>query len=390
MANPSSPEQTLLLTPPDDFHLHVRDGAILETTVIATASRFRRAIIMPNLKPPVVTTGQALQYRERILSALKASPVADAYALQFEPLMTLYLTDRMQPEEIQRAKESGVVFAVKLYPAGATTNSENGVTDMLKVYPVLREMAKCGLPLLIHGEVTDQSVDIFDREAAFIPQIRALVAEIPTLRVVMEHITTRDAVDFVSSAPPHVAATITAHHLLYNRNALFKGGLCPHMYCLPVLKHEEHRKALLAAVASGSPKFFAGTDSAPHARETKEASCGCAGCYTAFAAVELYAESFDEVGALDKLPAFLCEHGADFYGLPRNNARSRDRLALRRQTQRVPPAFPMRVGDVRSELVPLRAGDLLQWTAVPVPATSGAPADADADAATVASASAAP
>ena len=338
----------LTLTRPDDWHLHLRDGAALAAVVGHTARQFGRAIVMPNLKPPVTTVAQAAAYRERILAALPAGST-------FQPLMTLYLTDNTPPAEITQAVQSGVVHAVKLYPAGATTNSDAGLTAIEKAYPVLEAMAEHGLPLLVHGEVTDPRIDLFDREKVFIDTVLApLIARYPTLRVVMEHITTADAARFVAEAPANVAATLTAHHLLYNRNAIFQGGVRPHFYCLPVLKRESHREALLAAATSGNPKFFLGTDSAPHARQTKEAACGCAGCYTAHAAIELYAEAFEQAGALDRLEAFASFHGPDWYGLPRNT----DRITLVRETWTAPESYPYLPDDT---LVPLRAGEAFHW-----------------------------
>lgn len=338
---------TLTLTRPDDWHLHVRDGAALRAVVPHSARQFARAIIMPNLRSPVTTTEQALAYWNRILAA-----VPDEFV--FQPLMTLYLTDHTSPDEIVRASESDHVVACKLYPAGATTNADSGVTALDQIYSVLETMQRRGLPLLIHGEVTDPAVDVFDREAVFIDQVLTPLAwDFPELRIVLEHITTQDAVDYVQDAPATVAATLTAHHLLYNRNAIFQGGIRPHSYCLPILKRERHRQALIQAATSGNPKFFLGTDSAPHPRLGKEAACGCAGCYTAYAALELYAEVFAAAGALDKLEAFASFHGADFYGLPRNTGT----VTLRRQPMPVPESFPFGV----EELVPLRAGELLEW-----------------------------
>jgi dihydroorotase len=335
------------ITRPDDWHLHLRDGAALAAVLPHTARQFARAIVMPNLKPPVTTVAEAKAYRQRILAALPAG-------VAFEPLMTLYLTDRTAPEEIARAVESGFVKAVKLYPAGATTNSDAGVTAIEKTYATLAEMEKRGLPLLVHGEATDPAVDVFDREAVYIDTVLApLLKRFPALKVVMEHITTQDAVAFVSAQPANIGATITAHHLLYNRNAIFQGGVRPHYYCLPVLKRETHRRALVGAATSGNRKFFLGTDSAPHAQHTKEAACGCAGCYTAHAAIELYAEAFEQAGALDKLEAFASFHGPDFYGLPRNGSR----VVLRRETWTVPASYPF--GE--QALVPLRAGEPLAW-----------------------------
>ena len=338
----------ITITRPDDWHLHLRDGAALAAVLPHTARQFARAIVMPNLKPPVTTVDQAAAYRERILAALPAG-------MDFEPLMTLYLTDNTPPVEIAKAAASGFVKAVKLYPAGATTNSDAGLTDIRKADETLAEMARLGLPLLVHGEVTDPAVDLFDREKVFIDTVLApLLQRLPTLRVVMEHITTRDAADFVANSPSTVAATITAHHLLYNRNAIFLGGVRPHWYCLPVLKRETHREALVAAAISGNPKFFLGTDSAPHAKSTKEAACGCAGCYTAYAALELYAEAFEQAGALDRLEAFASFHGPDWYGLPRNTGT----VTLAREAWTVPAAYPYLAGD---DIVPLRAGEQLSW-----------------------------
>ncbi|WP_114152439.1 dihydroorotase [Chromobacterium haemolyticum] len=339
--------QTLTLIRPDDWHLHLRDGAALAAVLPDTCRQMGRAIIMPNLKPPVTTVDAAAAYRERILAARPAGS-------RFEPLMTLYLTDNTSPAEIRKAKASGFVHAVKLYPAGATTNSDFGVSDVNKAMPALETMAETGLPLLVHGEVTDPAIDVFDREAAFIEQVfQPLLAKLPSLRVVFEHITTRDAAEYVAAAPDNVAATITAHHLLMNRNALFVGGIRPHHYCLPVLKRELHRQALLKAATSGSAKFFLGTDSAPHARHAKESSCGCAGMYTANAAIELYAEAFEAAGALDKLEAFASLNGPAFYRLPAN----KERVTLAKQAWTVPDALPYD-GDA---LVPLRAGESMAW-----------------------------
>ena len=338
---------TLTITRPDDWHLHLRDGATMRAVLPDTARQFGRAIVMPNLRPPVTTTAMAQEYRERILAALPAG-------LRFEPLMTLYLTDNTSPEEIENAKASGFVHGVKLYPAGATTNSDSGVTDLAKCRLALAAMEKHGVPLLVHAEVTDAEVDVFDREKVFIDRhMIPLTRDFPALKVVFEHITTRDAAQFVAEAPVTIGATITAHHLLMNRNALFSGGIRPHHYCLPVLKREEHRQALVAAAISGSPKFFLGTDSAPHARSAKEAACGCAGMYTAHAAIELYAEAFEAVGALDKLEAFASFNGADFYGLPRNT----EQVTLLRAPWQVPETLPF--GD--DVLVPLRAGQSIVW-----------------------------
>ncbi len=337
----------LTITRPDDWHLHLRDGEALKAVLPDTARRFGRAIVMPNLRPPVTTTDLAAAYRERVLAALPAG-------MQFEPLMTLYLTDNTSAEEIARAKASGFVHGVKLYPAGATTNSDSGVSSLGKCAAALAAMEKHGVPLLVHAEVTDADVDVFDREKVFIDRhMIPLVKDFPGLKVVFEHITTRDAAEFVTGAPAHIGATITAHHLLMNRNAMFTGGIRPHHYCLPVLKHEEHRKALVAAAVSGSPKFFLGTDSAPHAKSAKEAACGCAGMYTAHAAIELYAEAFDQAGALDRLEAFSSFYGADFYGLPRNSGQ----ITLSRESWTVPDSLPFG-SDV---LVPLRAGQSVAW-----------------------------
>jgi len=339
--------QTLTLTRPDDWHLHLRDGAALATVVPHTARQFARAIVMPNLKPPVTTVAQAAAYRERILGAVPQG-------LTFAPLMTLYLTDNTPAAEIDRAKASGIVHAVKYYPAGATTNSDSGVTDIGKSFAVLARMEDLGLPLLVHGEVTDAEVDIFDRERVFIERVLApMLQRFPRLRLVLEHITTLEGIAFVEATGPNVGGTLTAHHLLMNRNALLAGGVRPHHYCLPVLKRETHRRALLKAAVSGNPKFFLGTDSAPHARNAKEAACGCAGCYTALSALELYAEAFEAAGALDRLEAFAGFHGADFYGLPRNSGT----ITLERTDWRVPDSLPF--GD--DALVPLRAGETLSW-----------------------------
>jgi dihydroorotase len=337
----------LTLIRPDDWHLHLRDGPAMASVVGHTARQFARAIVMPNLRPPVVTTAQALAYRDRIRAALPAgSP--------FEPLMTLYLTDNTRPEEMAVARASGAVAACKLYPAGATTNSESGVTDLERIYPVLAAMAEQGLPLLVHGEVTDAAVDIFDREARFIDErLGPIVAAFPRLKVVFEHVTTQEAVAFVRQGPDNLGATITPHHLLYNRNALLAGGIRPHYYCLPVLKRERHRLALVEAATSGHPRFFLGTDSAPHPQREKESACGCAGAYSAHAALEIYAEVFEEAGALGRLEGFASHHGADFYGLPRNTGT----LTLRREPWRVPESYPL--GEER--VIPLRAGESLAW-----------------------------
>lgn len=337
----------LTLTRPDDWHLHLRDDAYLRTTVAHAARQFRRAIVMPNLNPPVTTCEQAAVYRARILAAVPPDT-------RFEPLMTLYLTDNTPSAEIHRAKASGIVYAVKLYPAGATTNSDAGVTRLEHTYSALQAMQEVGLPLLVHGEVTDPDVDIFDRERVFIErQLIPLVERFPALHIVFEHITTQEAADYVLTAPPRIAATITAHHLLLNRNHMLAGGIRPHHYCLPVLKRERDRAALLRAATSGNPKFFLGTDSAPHTRATKETACGCAGIYTAHAAMELYAEAFEAAGALDKLEGFASFHGADFYGLPRNIGT----LTLVKKTQDVPAFFPF--GE--ETVIPLRAGGKTIW-----------------------------
>ncbi len=339
--------QELTIRQPDDWHLHLRDGDMLACVLPDTARRFGRAIVMPNLKPPVRTTADASAYRERILAVRPAGSC-------FEPLMTLYLTDNTQPDEILRAQASGFVHAVKYYPAGATTHSDAGLTDIVRGDNVFAAMQDCGMPLLIHGEVTDPAVDVFDREAVFIQRhLIPLMQRFPRLRIVLEHITTRQAVEFITHGPENLAATITPHHLLYNRNALFRGGLRPHHYCLPVLKREEHRQALVLAATSGNPRFFLGTDSAPHPRQDKESACGCAGIYSAHAAVELYAEAFESAGALDRLEDFASRFGAEFYRLPLN----RNELTLVRQPRSVPDIWP----DERGPLVPLRAGELLQW-----------------------------
>ncbi len=343
---------SITITRPDDWHLHLRDGEQLRAVLPHTAKQFARAIIMPNLKPPVVTTDMALAYRARILAALPA-------ALQsgFEPLMTLYLTDNTPPAEIIRAKESGVVHGVKLYPAGATTNSDAGVTDIARCYAALETMEKSNLPLLVHGEVTDPDVDVFDKEKVFIDRILApLTQRFPNLRIVFEHVTTRDAVAFVTEASRQVAATITAHHLLLNRNAIFQGGIRPHYFCLPVLKREIHRQALLEAATSSNPKFFLGTDSAPHAQTSKENACGCAGIFTAHAAIELYATAFEQAGALDKLGAFASFYGADFYQLPRNI----DYITLNKEKWDVPKQYEF-AGE---KLIPLYAETSLGWKMV--------------------------
>ena len=344
-----TPTSTLTLIRPDDWHVHLRDGAALATVVPDTARQFARAIVMPNLKPPVTTAAQALAYAARIRAAVPAG-------VDFEPLMTLYLTDRLPPDEIVRARDAGVV-AVKLYPAGATTNSDAGVTDLRHTRPTLEAMQRLGLPLLVHGEVTDPAIDLFDREAVFIDtQLIPLRRDFPELKIVFEHITTREAAQYVAEAGAHTAATITAHHLLYNRNALFTGGVRPHYYCLPVLKRETHRLALVAAATSGSDRFFLGTDSAPHPAHLKEHASGCAGCYTALSAIELYAEAFEAAGALERLEGFASFHGPDFYGLPRNT----DRITLRRESWTLPESLPF--GE--AQLKPLRGGETLAWRLV--------------------------
>jgi dihydroorotase len=345
--------QEIEITRPDDWHLHLRDGAALGLTVNATARVFRRAIVMPNLRPPVLTAADALAYRDRILAALDPRTACAG----FEPLMTLYLTDRTDPAEIARARASGGVHAVKLYPAGATTHSDAGVTSVARVHGVLEAMQREGLPLLVHGEVTDTAVDVFDREKVFIDRVLApLLGDFPALRVVFEHITTAEAAAFVAEGPTTLAATITPHHLLYNRNHLLAGAVRPHFFCLPVLKRNTHQQALLAAATSGSPRFFLGTDSAPHARHAKECAAGCAGIYSAHAAIELYAEAFAAHGALARLEGFASHFGADFYGLPRN----RDRIRLRRQAWTAPACFAL--GE--EELVPMRAGEPVGWRLV--------------------------
>ena len=342
-----SNQSTLTLIRPDDWHVHLRDGVVLADVVPHTAAQFARAIVMPNLKPPVITTAMAAGYRDRILAAVPQG-------MKFEPLMTLYLTDNTPPDEIRRATESGFVKGVKLYPAGATTNSDAGVTDIQRCMRTLEVMQETGLPLLIHGEVTDHEVDVFDREAAFIDRIlQPLRKSLPALRVVFEHITTKDAVDYVRDADCDIAATITAHHLMYNRNAIFQGGIRPHYYCLPILKREVHRQALVDAATSGSPRFFLGTDSAPHPKGLKEHACGCAGCYTALHAMELYAEVFEAVNALDKLEGFASLFGPDFYRLPRNT----EQVTLQKREWVIPDELTL--GD--TVLVPLDAGRALGW-----------------------------
>ena len=342
--------QRITFTCPDDWHVHLRDGGEMRAVVADTVRRFARAIVMPNLKPPLTTTKMATAYRSRILSALPKRS-------KFEPLMTLYLTDKTSPREIVKAKQSNIIHGVKYYPAGATTYSDSGVTDLKKCTAALEEMQKQDLPLLVHGEVTDPEVDVFDREKVLIERVLLpLTQRFPRLRIVFEHITTREAVEYVKSAPDNIAATITVHHLLLNRSAMFSGGLRPHHYCLPVLKREMHRQALIKEATSGNPKFFLGSDSAPHSKNTKEAECGCAGIYTAHAAIELYAEAFEQAGALDKLEAFASFHGADFYRLPRNP----DEITIARRSWKVP--CTLRFG--KESLVPLRAGETIGWQLV--------------------------
>ncbi|WP_077729579.1 dihydroorotase [Methylocaldum sp. 14B] len=342
--------QRLTITCPDDWHLHLRDGAAMRDVLPDSARQFSRAVIMPNLKPPVTTVADALAYRRRILEALPGG-------LEFDPLMTLYLTEGTSPEEIRRVAEEPEIVALKLYPAGATTHSEAGVATLEKIYPVFEAMERYDVPLLVHGEVTDAEVDIFDREKAFIDRhLTAIASRFPALRIVLEHVTTRDGVQFVQDGGPNIAATITAHHLLYNRNALLAGGVRPHFYCLPVLKRETHRLALVEAATSGNPNFFLGTDSAPHPRSQKESVCGCAGCYTARGALELYATVFESAGALDKLEAFASFNGPDFYRLPRNQAK----IAIEKSEWKMPEAIPF--GD--DTLVPLRAGETIGWRVV--------------------------
>lgn len=337
----------LTITRPDDWHLHLRDNEFLTQTVPASARYFGRAIIMPNLVPPVTTMDDAIAYQKRIVQATPASS-------RFKPLMTLYLTDNTTPDDIQNAVDSKVVVACKLYPAGATTNSDSGVTDINRIKPTLEKMAELGLPLLIHGEVTTDDIDIFDREKIFIETtLEPLVNSIPSLKIVLEHITTKQAVEFVTQAPSRVAATITPHHLAYNRNHMLVGGIRPHFYCLPILKRNEHQAALQQAATSGNPKFFLGTDSAPHAQDKKETACGCAGCYSAFAAIELYAETFEALDALDKLEGFASHFGPDFYGLPRNE----DTITLVKSEWQAPESLEF--GD--TQVIPLRAGTTLNW-----------------------------
>ena len=336
--------QELTITRPDDWHLHLRDGEMLKAVLPDTAKQFARAIVMPNLKPPVRTVDEASAYRDRILAAIPDG-------MSFEPLMTLYLTDNTTPDEIAKAKESGFVKAVKYYPAGATTNSDSGVSDILKVTDALQAMESVGLPLLLHGEVTSADIDMFDREAVFIESIlKPLIEKMPSLRIVLEHITTQQAAEFVTESPDHIGATLTPQHLLYNRNAMFQGGIRPHYYCLPILKREAHREALVAAATSGNKKFFLGTDSAPHVTGAKEASCGCAGIYSAHAAIEFYAEAFEKASALDKLEGFASHFGPDFYGLPRNT----DQITLVKEEHTVSATHPAGV-------TPLRANETLGW-----------------------------
>jgi len=342
----SAPDE-LTLTQPDDWHLHLRDGAAMASVIGHTARQFARAIVMPNLKPPVTTAAQALAYRERLRAALPADS-------DFRPLMTLYLTDHTRPKEIAAAKASGAVYACKLYPAGATTNSQDGVTDLRRLDPVFAAMREAGLPLLVHGEVTDPEVDIFDRERRFMDErLAPIVARVPGLKVVFEHITTADAAAFVQTGPDTLAATLTPHHLLYNRNAMLVGGIRPHFYCLPILKRERHRLALVEAAVSGHPRFFLGTDSAPHPVDDKESACGCAGAYSAHAALELYAQVFEQAGALDRLEGFASHFGPDFYGMPRNTGR----VTLRREPWMVPHSYAF--GPTR--VIPLAAGEVLNW-----------------------------
>ncbi|MFK8066965.1 MAG: dihydroorotase [Gammaproteobacteria bacterium] len=339
-------QSTIQITRPDDFHLHVRDGDALKSVVPDTAKQFARAIIMPNLKTPVTTVEQAKSYRQEIMAA--------AEGFDFEPLMTLYLTDETTPEMIKSAKQSGIIQALKLYPAGATTNSDAGVTKISNIYSALQAMQEVGLPLLVHGEVTDPDIDVFDRERVFIETIlKPLTQKFPDLKIVMEHITTKDAVDFVISASDNIAATITVHHLLMNRNAIFAGGIKPHHYCLPILKREVHRQALVEAATSDNRKFFLGTDSAPHTQGAKESACGCAGMYTAYNAIELYAEVFDQETALDKLEGFASSFGADFYGLTKNKST----ITLKREQWKIPEFLPLG----KEKVIPLRAGEQCLW-----------------------------
>jgi dihydroorotase len=350
---------TLTIARPDDWHVHLRDGELMRGIVGHTAGAFGRAVVMPNLDPPVTTVAAAAAYRERIAAALPPKS-------RFAPLLTLYLTDNTQPAEIERARRSGFIIGVKYYPAGATTHSAFGVTAIERVYPALEAMQRHRLPLLIHGEVTAAEVDVFDRERVFVETVLArILRDFPELKIVLEHVTTREAAEFVAAAPAHVGATITPQHLLHSRNALFAGGIRPHLYCLPILKRESHRHALVKAATGGSPKFFLGTDSAPHAREAKLAACGCAGCYSAHAALELYADAFEAAGALDKLEAFASFHGADFYGLPRNG----DTVTLTRETWTVPAEYVFGSHTV----VPLNAGATMRWRLVASAASPGRP-----------------
>ena len=348
---------TLTITRPDDWHVHLRDGVLMQSVVGATANAFGRAVVMPNLQPPITTVAAAGAYRERIAAALPATS-------RFAPLLTLYLTDTTPIAEVVQARRSGFIVGVKFYPAGATTNSASGVTAIERVYPVLEAMQKHALPLLVHGEATTSAVDVFDRERVFVESVLArILRDFPELRVVLEHVTTREAAEFIAAAPAHVGATITPQHLLYSRNALLAGGIRPHFYCMPILKRESHRQALVKAATNGNPKFFLGTDSAPHARDAKQSACGCAGCYTAHAALELYAEAFETAGALDKLEAFASFHGADFYGLPRNG----DTVTLAREAWTVPAEYVFGSHVV----VPLNAGQTMRWRlATPEPAPS--------------------
>lgn len=340
-------QDQITLIRPDDWHIHLRDGTALQQTVLDAAKVFGRAIIMPNLVPPIKNTEQALAYKQRIIAARPNNS-------HFEPLMTLYLTDNTSRQDIKTAKQSGIVYAAKLYPAGATTNSDSGVTSLEGVYPILECMAEESLPLLVHGEVTRSDIDIFDREKYFIDeQLSKLVKQLPHLKIVLEHITTQEAVDFVTTAPVNIAATITAHHLLYNRNHMLVGGIRPHYYCLPILKRNIHQQALIKAATSGNPKFFLGTDSAPHPQHSKETACGCAGCYTAHAAIELYAEAFDRANALDKLENFASYFGPNFYGLAVN----KDTITLVRKNWLVPATLPF--GE--KQIIPLRAGETIHW-----------------------------
>ncbi len=339
--------QKLTITQPDDWHLHVRTGAVLQTVIPHTARQFGRAIIMPNLIPPVTTVSQATIYREEVMQAVPEN-------IDFNPLMTLYLTESTTTEEIRKVSEAEHVHAFKLYPAGATTNSDSGVSSLSSIYPILEEMEKLGVPLLVHGEVTDQEIDIFDRERVFIERhLVKIAANFPDLRIVMEHVTTREAVQFVQSAAANVAATITPQHLMFNRNAILAGGIRPHHYCLPIIKRESHRRSLIEAAVSGNPKFFLGTDSAPHLKHLKESSCGCAGCYSAHAALELYAEIFDQNDALDKLEGFSSHFGADFYRMPRNSKK----ITLEKSSWTIPDVYAVENND----LVPLRAGENISW-----------------------------